>query len=127
MGVLTVPAFSIAYHRWQMDRAYARVYEFGPDGESLGSSEDLEQCEFHRDRLVKFGVLSKLDYTFQHLQNPSPQASALFRLVFAKQCPPLIDLNSPHPPNPLPMQITIWCDPSEASNWTAFLRSHDSP
>jgi hypothetical protein len=122
-------SLAIAYHEWQMDRAYRRAYSdpvVHPDGlVSHVVDEDFVDYEHHRDRLVDFGAIHRIDYRFARLRTGTPEARAMTRLMLSGQCPALVDFISTVLKEPQLMQLTLWCRPDDTPAWQAFFRSHD--
>jgi hypothetical protein len=103
---------AIAFHEWQMERAYRR-------------DEGYDQYEYHRDRLVGLGAIHRMDYRFGSLRNGTPERRMMFRKMLSRQCPAHIDFVSEVMKHPELVELTIWCRPDDVPEWHAFLKLHD--
>ncbi len=142
VAIAIKPAFNayrdsrIAYHRSRMNYYYEVLYvqrKSIPSENWVGELFGYEvpsPFDYHRSKLVGWGVLTSIDYSFQHIQIASPEWKHLSRRIHLKQCP-----NYDHSagnqgsalPGPYPAWRQIWCDPKERDAWLDFLRSVDVP
>lgn len=124
--------FQIAYHKWQMQRAYDATWGKAPDvqqdglvGYTVGDS--YERYEHHRQQLVELGHIVRKRYTFEHILATTEESEHLSRKLLTGECPPHIDFVSPYPEEPAPMKLTVWCYPENAKDWDDFVARHDRP
>ena len=128
--VANLRAVEIYYHTWQMQRAWQQVYSkpLPSNGDGFvcyAGGESLESYEYHRQKLVDLGRLAKQHYTFKHLRVPSDESKHFSRLLLSDDCPNHVDFSSPYPNTPEPMQLTIWCWPTDVAAWDQFVEAHD--
>ncbi len=136
IAVINTRAFQVHYHGWQMQRASAQrfskerrsiidgVVVYSLD-DALARSDANKRYEYHRQRLVELGRVAERQYTFKHVQTPTPESSHFTHLLSSGPCPNSIDFESPYPDKPEPMQLTVWCHPADAKAWDDFVAEHD--
>lgn len=122
------PWLKIHYHEWRMRRAWDAAYsrpkiENGLVGFEMGS--DFADYEYHRGQLVTLGAARELNYTFKHLQVPTPESSHLIQSLLQGECPPSILWESDHPDEPRALAITVWCYAKDVEDWNSYLQARD--
>ena len=130
--VFNLRAFQVRYHRWQMQRAWHQAYSAPTttdDGFVVAhvDGEADERYEYHRQKLLELRDIVKRHYSFRHLRVPTDASEHFSRLLVSGRCPNHIDFSSPYPDQPEPMQLTVWCSPTDAHAWDDFVAEHDIP
>ncbi len=92
----------------------------------IGDGEYLVY-EYHRQQLVALGVVSETTYRFNHILNPSDASRHLSKLLFSSQRPDCIDLSLPSLIEPEPMELTVWCNVEDQSEWETLIAARDIP
>jgi hypothetical protein len=129
--ILSSSRFQIRHHTQAMQRALDETYA-APDtvdnglvGYTLG--ETYDRYTYHRQRLIELGAVRERNFVFKHLRSPTDQSSHLIKLMLSSNRPEAIDWESPHPSDPEPMQLTVWCFTGDSDAWDAFVEKHDVP
>jgi hypothetical protein len=131
------PDLRIAYHRRQM-RANSEAVFAAPPANYVGSLAGYdwgaagEAYEYHRGRLVELGAVAKFTHTFQHLHRSPEDTDRVWKDILARNCPPLIDANSPAAPlgDPdavKPFELTVWCEFEDVDAWRRYIAERDVP
>lgn len=121
----------VEYHKWKMQRSYdsfmaeavsSRDVSRGiiPDGEYL-------DYEYHRQQLVDLGVVSETTCRFNHILNPNDASRNLSKLLFSSRRPDCIDLSLPSLIEPQPMELSVWCNVENQSEWETLIAARDIP
>jgi len=79
----------------------------------------------HLEGLMKLGAMVKLQYTFKNIRLGSTSADVIHRLLNDQVCPSHEFLTSPYSSEDAPLEVTVWCRPSEEAAWEAFFRDRD--
>ena len=119
---------SAAEHRLAMDAAWKEYLSEADNINglvALQNEEALTRFQYHRDELVRLGILARRTYVFRHIQGTTGDARKFLRLIQAKKCPPSIYWESPHRPGAL--QLILWCEMRNAQVWDRFVATHDVP
>jgi hypothetical protein len=130
------PELRVSYHRRRMQANYDAV-SAGPSVQSgvlIGHDwgDAGEAYEYHRERLVELGAVTKLEHTFRHVMNTPGQHGTFWDEILGKRCPPLIDASSPGPTLPWvddvqPLRLTVWCEHEHADAWRRHIAERDVP
>ncbi len=126
---ITSPPIQIAYHRWQMERAWSDAFA-EPDPSVNGEvaytlGESYKAYERHRQRLVELGAVCELHYVLENVLARTDEGRHFATLWTSFNCPPCIDCTAPFPDAPEPTQLNVWCYPEDVAGWDAFVAEHD--
>jgi hypothetical protein len=123
-------ALQLHYYKWQMQRAWRQAYD-GPKTTDSGfivahvSSEAQKRYEYYRQKLIELRGIVERHYVFRHLRVPTDDSKHFSKLLVSGRCPNHVDFSSPYPDKPEPLQLTVWCWPTDASAWDHFVAEHD--
>lgn len=107
----------------------------GPQMCAHGSMID-DDFWYHRKKLVAWGALGSIDYTFQHIKPHSTAWKHLWHQLQSKRCPEYDseagvfgsgDAYDSWTKEVEPAQVTISCLPAMRERWFTFLQSVDVP
>jgi hypothetical protein len=91
------------------------------------ATESFTRFESHLEELVSLGDVSKRTYRFKDIRIPTDESKHLWKRIFARDCPPWLNVTGTWPRSPEPMVLTIWYEHEHRSAWDEFLRSADRP
>jgi hypothetical protein len=122
-------AFQVRYCQWRMQRAWDETFAQTPDVQNglvsyrLGASYD--RYLLYRQQLVGFGAVRELHYRMRHIKRSTGRARDFIDQLVHKNCPSLIDFESPYVDRPAPLELTVWCYAVDAETWDQFIADHD--
>lgn len=121
----------VGYHKWKMHRSYdsfmAEVVSSRDVSRGMIGDGEYLVYEYHRQQLVDLGVVSETTYRFNHIQNPSDASRHLSEFLFSPRRPDCIDFSLPSLIEPEPMELTVWCNVEDQSEWETLIAARDIP
>lgn len=104
-GSYSVLRLYVAYHRWQMGRAFL---------------VDHDQSQAHLARLVQVGALVHYRREFAAIDSASPAADFVRSRFRARTTPPAEITSDSAAEHGKPLVIAAWCEPQDEAAWLEF-------
>jgi len=109
----------ITWHRYQMKQAWNEHCR-------SGNISDYRRWRSHLEALVELGQVTKIEYRFHDLQQPTEESKRLFEDFHARNCPPYLNYYYAQlGTGPEPIVLTLWYEPAFHDQWITFLKQAD--
>lgn len=129
---------SSTYHQREMLKAWNEMYEDKPEpfwANILIRESDpferfeyyLERFEYHRDELVRLGVIIERNVVLKHIQADSSQERHFYAILYLGRCPRIVDFKDCSTNSDNAMQCRIWFYLEDQRDWNVFIQEHDVP
>ena len=131
-GVIVIRStrFQIAYHDWQMRRAYNSCFRpsrFTSKMRAAVGEDGCERFEYHLRKLKLLGTVSELKFRLRHILYGSRAAVHFENVVYDSKLPGCIEFDFPSVNRSEPVELTVWCYAEDAESWNRFIAARDVP